>query len=270
MNKHSVTGIVDPAIHTLPISVVIINHNQAKALDRSLSSTRWAAERLVLDCGSTDNSLAVIRQEHATVFRHWGENPLLQLENALKAAKNNWILWLQPGEMVSDDLLGEIEVILEKSSGSETVAGYRLRRLQTFQGTPLNLAPASANPPLRLIRQGAWHVEAGWYPSIGLIQGQAATLHRPLLIKPIETVAELLDEINRYSSFIAYEQISLTDRTAVLIGKIKAGCSVLLLLLTYLFQWNRPSKNIFSCLVERLIPFLIQSKIQQLNKQPHH
>ena len=39
------------------ISVVIITHNEAENIRRALESVRWADEIVVVDSGSTDNSV---------------------------------------------------------------------------------------------------------------------------------------------------------------------------------------------------------------------
>lgn len=53
-----------------PLSVVVITLNNATTLDACLDGVAWADEILVLDSGSTDDTLAIARRHGARVATH--------------------------------------------------------------------------------------------------------------------------------------------------------------------------------------------------------
>jgi glycosyltransferase involved in cell wall biosynthesis len=50
-----------PATFTLPITLVVIARNEASVIGRCLDSVPFAAEKLVIDAGSTDGTREVAR-----------------------------------------------------------------------------------------------------------------------------------------------------------------------------------------------------------------
>ena len=57
---------------TLPLSLVVITHNEAANIARCLDSVPFATEKLVVDSGSTDGTPDLARAKGARVFvRGW-------------------------------------------------------------------------------------------------------------------------------------------------------------------------------------------------------
>ena len=50
-----------------PLSVVVITFNNADTLDACLSEVDWAEEIVVLDSGSTDDTVAIARKHGARI-----------------------------------------------------------------------------------------------------------------------------------------------------------------------------------------------------------
>jgi glycosyltransferase involved in cell wall biosynthesis len=194
------------------LSIIIISNNQAELLESTLLSVRWANERIVLDTGSSDSSLAVAKhaQCKATVFRHWGQNPLSQLENLLHTVKTDWVLWLKADEIISDTLRHEIQAVLERDEG---LSGYSLKFQYAYGGSVFpDKAPGSE---IRLVRKNAWRVVPGIEPKLQVLESdKTRTLNASLQIKPFSTVSDLLESLNQVSNLSAYESIQRHGKNA--------------------------------------------------------
>jgi len=107
-----------------PISVVMLTKNSSLYLDEVMNALKEFDEVIILDNGSTDNTLEIARtfrkvkiHEHEFI----GFGPLKQL--AVSFAKNDWILSVDSDEIVSDELVQEI---LSLSLNKEKV--YAIKR----------------------------------------------------------------------------------------------------------------------------------------------
>lgn len=102
---------------TLPISVHVLTWNSGKTLRRALESVRDAEEILVIDGGSTDDTLAIAQEFHARVIpqRPAGDQgkDLIDFSSArnrgLKNTSKQWILSLDSDEYASPELIAEIQ-----------------------------------------------------------------------------------------------------------------------------------------------------------------
>src|SRR5262249_13610616 len=89
----------------LPLSLAIITCNEAQNLPRCLNSVgRLAAEIVVIDSGSTDNTAQIARQHQAHVeFAPW-PGFLAQKNKALQRCSQPWVLCLDADEALSPQL----------------------------------------------------------------------------------------------------------------------------------------------------------------------
>lgn len=125
----------------MKLSVVIITFNEAHNIVECLESVAFASQRIIVDSGSTDGTVALARAAGATVIEtgDWpGFGP--QKNRALSAADENWVLSLDADERIPAALAEEIQAAVAGSAHTF----FALPRLSSFCG--------------RLIYHG------GWYP----------------------------------------------------------------------------------------------------------
>ncbi|MFM8707033.1 MAG: glycosyltransferase family 2 protein, partial [Planctomycetia bacterium] len=125
----------------LPISAVIITQDAAARIEAVLLAVAMCDERLVLDSGSTDDTVACARSAGARVE----QQPFLgygaQKRRAVALAKHDWILSLDADELLD----GEGQAALGRLDLSNPTACWAIRR-RTFVGR-------------REVRHGAWRGE---------------------------------------------------------------------------------------------------------------
>ena len=80
------------------VTVLIITRNEAANIARCLRSVAWADERIVVDSGSTDETVAIARAMGATVIEHDWEGFAAQKNFAHTVAGGDWILSLDADE----------------------------------------------------------------------------------------------------------------------------------------------------------------------------
>lgn len=124
------------------LSVVMIAKNEAELLPDCLASVSWADEIIVLDSGSSDDSVEIATQAGAQVYQSddW-QGYGIQRQRAQGYATGDMILMIDADERVSSELRAAIEQVLV-APPSRTV--YSLGRSNLFLG--------------RFMRH------SGWYP----------------------------------------------------------------------------------------------------------
>jgi glycosyltransferase involved in cell wall biosynthesis len=120
----------------LPFTLLVIARDEARSIGRCLDSVPFAAEKLVVDSGSTDGTQEVAQRHGArVVHQDWlGFGP--QRNFATTQASNHWILVLDADEALSPELARELQEQLPQLLQSNA-AGAILRRQTWYMGAPM-------------------------------------------------------------------------------------------------------------------------------------
>jgi len=91
------------------ISAVLIVKNEASKLPNCLKSLAWADEIIILDSGSSDNTLDIAREFSAKIFvdTDW-QGFGVQRERAASFATSDWIFMIDADERVTPELQASI------------------------------------------------------------------------------------------------------------------------------------------------------------------
>jgi glycosyltransferase involved in cell wall biosynthesis len=107
------------------ISLLMITKNAEKTLELSLNSVKnFVSEIIVVDGGSTDKTLEILKKFRAKVFHYQGQNWGHQCQIGLEKVTGDWVLVLDSDEVVSKKLKEEIVSLLHGSIVKE--AGYEI------------------------------------------------------------------------------------------------------------------------------------------------
>jgi glycosyltransferase involved in cell wall biosynthesis len=187
------------------LSVVLITLNEAANLPRTLASVRWAQEIIVVDSGSTDQTLEIARQGGARIFEEPWQGFGAQKNSAISRATGDWVLSLDADEEVSPELAAEIQHLL---AGDPPFSAYRVPRLNHFLGRPLRHGGYWPDPKLRLFRRGAARFEDRQVHESMQSTSPLGTLRNPLLHHCYPTLEDYIEHMNRYSAIGAQMLVS--------------------------------------------------------------
>ncbi len=184
------------------ISAVVVTRNHGPLLEATLQSLGWADELVVMDRGSTDETLALARRFNAKVFFHPGRLPTEVLNGAFELATKDWIFYLEPGEQVEDMLRHAIDGALLNPPA--TVSAFGLPGQDFFQGEALPGPRRDCG--IRLFRKGQARAEDDLDPRI-ITEGEVRRLDRPLRRTPYPTLQAMFDEAGARSTTAAYRRL---------------------------------------------------------------
>ena len=135
------------------ISVVIIALNEESNLDLCLTSCKDFDEIIVVDSGSTDQTIAIAKRHGAiVVHQEWlGFGP--QKQFAVNHASNDWVLSVDADEILSQDL---IENIFKVTLTDQSVA-YSINRRSYFLGKEVKYSGWNPDWIIRLFNKNKCH-----------------------------------------------------------------------------------------------------------------
>lgn len=192
------------------LSVTIITKNEAHNLEDCLRSVAFADEIVVLDSGSTDDTVEIARRFTDKVFVEEWRGYGRQKNRATELATGDWILNLDADERVTDELRAEIQRVI-----ADPLAGdaYRMPRRNYVCGQWLRHGGWYPDHQTRLWRRGAAHwSEAEVHEKLQVTVGTVGTMTAPLDHHTYRTLGEYVERQARYAQLSARERIAAGQR----------------------------------------------------------
>lgn len=186
------------------LSATIITLNASRHLPACLDSLVFCDEVVVVDSGSTDDTVEIARQRGARVIHHDWPGFGRQKQYAVEQASHEWILSLDADERVSDTLQMSIQAALESSDPERPeYHAYRFARCNRFLGRYLRHGEGYPDLNLRLFdrRYARWS-EDDVHEKV-LPEGGVGDLQGDLLHDSADSLEAYLAKQNRYTSLAA-------------------------------------------------------------------
>ena len=183
------------------ISAVVLTHNSALTLSKTLKSLAFVDQIIVVDDESNDTTVSIAKSHKAVVVSHPLHDDFAEQRNiGLLQAKGDWVLYVDSDEVVSPALASEI---VEVSRATSDVKGYMVKREDMMWGKVLRHGETENVKLLRLARRdaGTWirPVHEEWK-----VHGLLGNLSYPLLHTPHPNVSKFLESVGRYSTINAH------------------------------------------------------------------
>ncbi|MCF8054528.1 MAG: glycosyltransferase family 2 protein [Deltaproteobacteria bacterium] len=183
---------------TVQLSAIIITKNAAAVLGQCLESVAFADEIIVLDSGSTDDTLYIARQytEHVHIADDW-QGFGIQKNRVLAMATGEWILSIDADEWVTPELQAEIKTCIAKE---KETAAFAIPRLSSFCGRFMRHSGWYPDYVTRLFRRGSARFSNDLVHERLEVAGTVKKLQNHLLHRPFDNLEEVFHKMNRYSS----------------------------------------------------------------------
>jgi glycosyltransferase involved in cell wall biosynthesis len=103
---------------TIPVSVLILTKNEELNIGRCLESVAWSDDIVVLDSGSTDETVRIAASRGARILFRDFDNFAAQRNHAMSVAnfKHDWVLHLDADEVATEALAHEIDQAIRDST----------------------------------------------------------------------------------------------------------------------------------------------------------
>lgn len=137
--RSSIPALVPAAVSSMleTITPVILTYNEAHNIDRTLKQLTWARRIVVIDSGSTDETLEILgRYPQVELFQRSFDNHANQWNYGLQQVQTEWVLSLDADYCVSDELIAE----MAQRSPYAPIDAYYVRFKYCVFGKPLRAA----------------------------------------------------------------------------------------------------------------------------------
>jgi glycosyltransferase involved in cell wall biosynthesis len=178
------------------LSAIVITRNEAANIGACLDSLVFCDERIVVDSGSEDDTVALARKHGATVMVHPWQGFGAQKNHALSLATGDWILSIDADERVTP----ELALAIRSAIAGDGAAGYEMPRLSRFLGREMWHSGWYPDYVLRLFRRGRGRFSDRLVHESVQCDGAVGRLKPPLLHNPVHSIEDSLSRMDRYST----------------------------------------------------------------------
>ncbi len=189
--------------------------NEASRIRRCLDSVLWADEIVVVDSGSTDNTLEVVAEYTDKVFVNTDWPGFgLQKKFAESKAENDWVFSIDSDEIVSDQLREDLLRIL---NGADERTVFRVNRLTNFCNKYIKHSGWYPDKIVRLYNKQFYHFnDALVHESVDCKGAKIIDIEGQLLHYTFQSLEEYIDKRNGYAKAWAKNQFEKGRQATIL------------------------------------------------------
>lgn len=185
------------------LSAIIITRNEAANIAACLDTLSFCDERIVVDCGSSDDTVALARAAGARVAHRDWTGFGAQKNYALSLATGDWVLSIDADERVSPALATAIRMATA-GGGAE---GFEMPRRSTFCGREMRHSGWSPDYVLRLFRRGRARFTDDIVHERVVCSGKVGRLTEALIHHPVRRLEDAIARMDSYSTAGARKMI---------------------------------------------------------------
>lgn len=187
------------------ITIIILTKDNQETLRKTLDSVQSFEEVLIVDTGSSDQTLIIAREYPNVTIHHAPLISFGDLRNeAAKKARFDWVFFIDSDEILSEELIQEI-----RKTKLDEHKVYAFSRLNFFNERPIRFCTWHPDIVLRLYhRKKSRFCNAKVHESLQTKGLKIHALHSPLYHTPYRTIDDFLKKMQLYSSLFASQNRS--------------------------------------------------------------
>lgn len=190
-------------------SVYIICKNEEKHIKRVLESVKDFDEIVIVDSGSTDNTLNIAKEYTNKIFNQDWLGFAKQKEYAKNLCQNEWVLNLDADEQLTEELKKEIEKVIEENK----IDGLDIKISSQFLGK-FNSEKSKFNRRIRFFRKSVGHYPDKLVHESILVKGKINKANGFIYDYGTMDLKTHLSKINEYSSLRADEKFAKNKKAS--------------------------------------------------------
>lgn len=188
----------------MKISAIILTKNEEARIEKAIKSLSFCDEVIVIDDVSTDGTVELAKELGATVHIHEKNKTFSGQRNfAMDAARNEWVLFVDADEEVSEELKSEIL----RLKPDATAVGYALPRRDFFWEHEMKYGETKKvreQGIVRLMKKGS----GVW---VGLVHERFVSSRKAVRLNGFlnhyshDSVTSFIEDVNNYSTIRSEE-----------------------------------------------------------------
>lgn len=184
---------------TPKITALAITLNEEQNIERYIKSLNFADEIIIVDSFSTDKTVEIAKNLNVKVIQNKFVDFSSQRNFAIEQASNDWILFFDLDEYVTDELQKEI---LENISKPNDKVAFFVKRQFNFLGKKINFSGWQNDKAARVFNKNFCTFDGLVHESLK-IEGQSGKLKHKLNHESYNTFDSYNAKLNLYSKLQA-------------------------------------------------------------------
>lgn len=190
------------------VSAIIPTFNEEHNIVNAIASVKWADEVLVVDSFSTDNTVALAKENGARVIQREYGYSASQKNWAIPQAAYEWIVLIDADERVEEPLQKEIQEVLAKDD--EPYQAYWMYRKNFFLGKQIRYCGWQRDRVIRLFKRDLCQYEDKNVHAELLCEGKVGVLKNKLFHNTFLDIHHYLEKWDRYTTWSANDHFKKT------------------------------------------------------------
>ncbi|MDP2157747.1 MAG: glycosyltransferase family 2 protein [Nitrospirota bacterium] len=201
----------------IPVSVVIVTHNEERNIEDALRSAADFDEIIVVDSFSTDRTVEICKKYTDKIYQHEWPGFAKQKQRAVDYASGPWVFILDADERITAELREEIAGTIERTVQD----GFSVPRKNYFLGRWIRHSGWWPDRTLRLFRKGKGALEDREVHEKVVVSGSVGNLKGCLEHYTYRTISDYIRKMETYSTLAAREIRKKSGRPGVVSLLIK-------------------------------------------------
>lgn len=195
------------------ISTAIITLNEEDNILRALESVSWTDEVVVIDTGSSDQTIDLCREWGARIIAGKFDGYVSSKNRAMRQTRGKWVLSLDADEEVTPELRAEIEQIIHDAAAKD---GYRMPRKNHYLGRWVRHCGWYPDYQVRLWKQGSGRWVGGSVHERVEVDGEVGTTSAALNHFTYNSLDDHIIRMNKYATLHAKDRYASGKRANAL------------------------------------------------------
>jgi (heptosyl)LPS beta-1,4-glucosyltransferase len=213
------------AVDRLPVSGVVIAKDEGDRIGRCVTSlVAICHDVLVLDSGSTDDTVAIATAAGARVEHQPWLGFAAQKNAAIERATQPWVLLLDADEWLDPATPAKLRALFD-SGDVERADVWQLRRRTHFLGTPLDHGGWGRETVQRLFRADLRYLPAEVHEALDVRGRRVATLDARIEHDTARSYDEYAAKLQRYARLWAQQRQAAGKTAGALSAPLHAAAS---------------------------------------------
>jgi len=204
----------------MKITGIVITKNEEKNITSCFESINFLDEIMIVDSGSTDNTIELAKKFTGKIYTPQIENVTQKRKYSLEKSSNDWIIFIDADERISPELKNEI-VYLQNASGENSLSGYYINRKNYYFGKWVRHCGIYPDYHIRLFNRKNSEITDRIVHEGIIVNGRTAWLNGHILHYTVDDMSHMIRKIDYYSTMQSIEYFGKKKKVSktMLVGK---------------------------------------------------
>ncbi len=183
----------------MSLGCAIIAYNEEKNIEKTLQSVSFCDEIVVVDSGSSDNTVQIAKKYTDKVYYQEWLGYGKQKNFAISRLNTDWVLSIDADEVVGKKLAAEIKTTIRNTKQEAFLINIQL----VFMGKKLRFGGTYPDYHLRLFKKGSFFFDESDIHEGIQTDRKAIKLKNTILHYSYDSLQDYLQKFNSYTTLIA-------------------------------------------------------------------